>query len=284
MVTFDEVVPFHGFLPDRYICEALQKGYLIEEGTWEISHVRHASYMLRLGDKVHISCTTDQSKDKGGVFDIVHLSPDEPILRLRPGETALLYSMEYLRFPPSVLGFTVVRGLRFTHPLVPENTYIDPGFAGSLYTTVTNISGRVVELEYGMPIARLFFFKLAEAVTSPYRTGAGFGVPQYLATQPLLDQSSLEECQKETLESLLQTTRKIPVPGIYVFEELFRRLQKRVMVLYVALILWPVILMFINTNSWLSKNFDSIVVNILAGTIATCLIWLFINLRERMKW
>ncbi|MBM3157555.1 MAG: hypothetical protein FJ004_09785 [Chloroflexi bacterium] len=283
MKTFDEVVPIHGFLTDHHISEALQNGYLIEWGTFEASLVRHASYTLRLGDTVHISRKPSQSKNAGTVFDIVRLSPANPILRVRPGETALLYSMEYLRFPPSVLGFTVVRGLLFTHPLVPENTYVDPGFTGSLYTTITNISGRVVELEYGMPIARLFFYKLAEPVASPYRPGAGVGIPQYLVTQPLLGQSSPEECQKETWENLLQTTRQMPVLGNYVLEELFRRLQRRLEVLYVALVLWPLILIFINTNSWIRQNFDSIVVNILAGIIATGLTWLFLKLWERMR-
>ena len=59
----------------------------------------------------------------------------------------------------------------FFEALVPENTYVDPGFNGSLYTTVTNLSHRVVRLHYNDPIARLFFYHLSDSVEEPYVEG-----------------------------------------------------------------------------------------------------------------
>ena len=96
----------------------------------------------------------------------------------------MLFSIENLRLPPSVLGFTVARGLLFVEALVPDNMYVDPGFTGQLYTTVTNLSGRVLTLLYGTPIARLFFYRLSEDVHQPYQTGPAIGVPQHVESVP----------------------------------------------------------------------------------------------------
>jgi deoxycytidine triphosphate deaminase len=159
--AFDQVVDSFGFLPDRRIRSALDAGYLLERGTWDPTAIRHASYMLRLGERVYV-------RPPGSAeFAVASIDEARPTLRLEPGATALLYSLERLRLPDSVLGFTVARGLLFVHALVPENTYIDPGFHGEIYTVVTNASGRAVELTYRMPIARLFFYKLSEPVEEP---------------------------------------------------------------------------------------------------------------------
>jgi len=84
-------------------------------------------------------------------FSVFQLTTQNPSIELHPGDTALLYSQENLRLPTFVLGFTVSRGLLFAEALSPENTYVDPGFMGHLYTTVTNLSNRVVRLESGLP-------------------------------------------------------------------------------------------------------------------------------------
>jgi deoxycytidine triphosphate deaminase len=177
---FEEIVPVSGFLVDSQIRTALNDGHLIEKGTWEDSQIRHASYQLRLGDRVEISRASLAGSQNTKELSLVRLSSVNDTLELRPGDTALLYSMENLRLPDSVLGFTVARGLLFVESLVPENTYIDPGFSGTLYTTVTNVSNRVVLLKYRTAIARMFLFKLPRAVDGAYNTGAAMGISQQL--------------------------------------------------------------------------------------------------------
>jgi deoxycytidine triphosphate deaminase len=120
---FENVVTSVGFLTDRNIQTALESGFLIEEGTWEVGQIRHASYMIRLGQRVELE------RDPAGSGEREHkripLTRGGPPLELRPGDTALLYSLENL-----------ARGLLFAESLVPENTYVDPGFTGQIYTTV----------------------------------------------------------------------------------------------------------------------------------------------------
>ena len=108
---FEEIANTTGFLVDAQIREALNCGYLIEKGTWEDSQIRHASYQLRLGDRVEVCRASQASSQNTKELAIVRLSSGHDTLELRPGDTALLYSIENLRLPDSILGFTVARGL-----------------------------------------------------------------------------------------------------------------------------------------------------------------------------
>ncbi|HST07358.1 MAG TPA: hypothetical protein VLJ83_04265, partial [Gemmatimonadaceae bacterium] len=143
MATFASLVSTSGFLTDKQIQSGLNSDYLIEKGTWDPGQIRHASYQLRLGSEVRISRASASVGAETKEFCIVSLTPDKSV-ELRPGDTAMLYSIERLRLPDCVLAFTVARGLLYAEALAPENTYVDPGFSGTLYTTVTNISNRIV--------------------------------------------------------------------------------------------------------------------------------------------
>jgi dCTP deaminase len=199
--AFDELLPDVGYLTDAQIEKALAAGYLIEEGTWESSQVRHASYTIRLGQRVEIE---RYQSGQSGPREKVSLSLKKgDNLELRPGDTAMLYSLETLRLPKTVLAFTVARGLLVVESLVPENTYVDPGFVGSIYTTVTNLSGRNLKLPYGANIARLFFFRLSQPVRRPYRSGPAIGIDQHLESSPGSAFSSPEACLRASNASLL---------------------------------------------------------------------------------
>src|SRR5262245_1647696 len=112
---FEDIVPGVGYLTDKNIQAALDADYLIEKGTWEPGQIRHASYMLRLGDRVQIERDPTGSGEREQ--KLFTLKRGGPPLELRPGDTALLYSIENLRFPACVLGFTVARGLLFAECL-----------------------------------------------------------------------------------------------------------------------------------------------------------------------
>ena len=266
MPTFDELVPNDGFLSDRQIQAALQAGHLMETGTWDTAQLRHASYTLRLGDLVHLCKVEEAAHQQRKTFAVVRLGAASPVLELEPGDTALLYSMENLRFPANIIGFTVARGLLFAESLAPENTYVDPGFGGNLYTTVTNVSNRVIRLAYKMPIARLFFYKLPEPVEKPYRTGAAMNIAQELETIPVSGVGTVEQCAKANRSDLLSIIRKIPLGGVPI-SELFARNSRSFARLATWSVVWPVLLVVANTNQWLRHNLGAFFSNVIASIL-----------------
>jgi deoxycytidine triphosphate deaminase len=272
--SFEEIVPESGFLVDSQIHDALTQGYLIEKGTWDESQIRHASYQLRLGDRVEIARARNSTRESTKELSIVKLSNINDTLELRPGDTALLYSGENIKLPNSVLGFTVARGLLFVESLVPENTYIDPGFAGTLYTTVTNVSGRVIQLKYQTPIARVFFFKLSRPVTSSYSTGAAMGISQELASVPASSIPTQEDARYAKIHVLLEEIGRIPIGGVHLAESISRCRSKEDWILVFSFV-WPIILLFFNTSGWVRDMVKSaFVVNVLAGLTTAPLVYL----------
>ncbi len=272
--SFQEIVPGHGFLVDGQIKDALKAGYLIEKGTWEESQIRHASYQLRLGDRVEISRSSSSSSQATKELSIVRLSKANDALQLHPGDTALLYSLENIRLPDSVLGFTVARGLLFVESLVPENTYIDPGFSGQLYTTVTNVSNRVVQLKYQTAIARMFLFKLSGSVETAYNTGAAMGIAQQLDSVPASAIPTIADARGAKNRALLEEIRRAPIAGIHMAEAL-NRLKARGEALAIFASIWPILLVVLNTSTWIRDLVRSaFLVNVIAGLVTAPLVYL----------
>ncbi|MDY6948693.1 MAG: hypothetical protein SXG53_23570 [Pseudomonadota bacterium] len=276
MATFDELIPQLGFLTDKRINTAIEAGFLIEKGTWDSTQLRHASYTLRLGGEIKVARARRAVTSTTKEFIVVHVTAADRFLELHPGDTALLYCIERLRLPDCILGFTVARGLLFAEALSPENTYVDPGFTGSIYTTVTNISERTVKLEYGMPIARIFFYRLCEPVQDGYRTGAGMGIAQQLQSVHLSPARSVEECRVASDAQLLQAIGMIPLGGVHAAES-FHRLRARLLrtqrISYTMIIVWPLLLVLANSSDWIQSRLGGFVANVLAGLVAAALVY-----------
>jgi deoxycytidine triphosphate deaminase len=271
---FEDIVPGLGFLVDAQIRDALKAGYLIEKGTWEDSQIRHASYQLRLGDRVEVSRSASSSSQVTKELSIVRLSKSNDTLQLHPGDTALLYSLENVRLPDSVLGFTVARGLLFVESLVPENTYIDPGFSGQLYTTITNVSNRVVQLKYQTAIARMFLFKLSGAVETAYNTGAAMGIAQQLDSVPASAIPTMADARGAKNAALLEEIRRAPISGIHIAEAL-RRIKSRIEALAIFATIWPILLVILNTSAWIRDLIRSaFLINVIAGLVTAPLVYL----------
>lgn len=276
MATFSEVIPTQGFLTDKRITEALEQGLLLEKGSWSKDSIRHASYTLRLGDEVRVArAQSSGSTTATKTFELVRLSPGKSV-SLRPGDTALLYSLETLRFPDSVLGFTVARGLLFAESLCPENTYVDPGFTGTIYTTVTNVSNRVVELPYGIPVTRLFFYHLSEAVQDGYRKGSSLGISQQLESVHASPVGTAAECQLASDEQLFETIKMIPIGGIHANEALSRIRRRQLegdQRLWAFALVWPTLLFVINSVPTLKLFLGGdVAVEVLASLVGGALV------------
>jgi deoxycytidine triphosphate deaminase len=272
MPTLDEIVSSPGFLTDKQIRAAINAGHLIERGTWDEEMVRHASYTLRLGSEVRVARSAHSTAERLRQFTIERIDASRSILKINPGDTALLYSIENLRIPDSILAFTVARGLLFAEALTPENTYVDPGFSGPLYTTVTNVSNRIIQLEYGMKVARIFFYKLPEGVETPYRSGAALGIEQQLESLRAIQVGSAEECRRASRSELLGAVRQMPLAGIHV-AELFRRFEEFGAVVCLGAFVWPVLLTIVNTSGWVRANLGLIAGNVVAGLVGTLIIY-----------
>ena len=273
MVAFEAVVKQLGFLTDRQILAGLEDGHLLEKGSWDRSSLRHASYTLRLGNEVRICRAGGSAPTATKEFAVVHLTQATPKIKIHPGDTALLYSMETLRFPDSVLGFTVARGLFFAEGLCPENTYVDPGFTGPIYTTITNVSSRVVELEYGMPVTRLFFFRLTEPVQNGYRSGSALGIAQQLKSVRATAISP-DECRTATDTQLLESVKLIPIAGQQAAESFSRMTQRQMHAerrLIALAVSWPALLVFANSNAWVLGTLGTFLGNVSASIVATVL-------------
>jgi deoxycytidine triphosphate deaminase len=268
MLTFEQLVPATGYLTDRQITAAVEAGYLMDSGTWTPKGVRHASYTLHLGDKVEVARAAAAAGSETKEFSVVRLQAGQG-LELHPGDTALLYSKEQLRIPTCVLGFTVARGLLFAEALSPENTYVDPGFSGPLYTTVTNVSSRVVHLEYGLPVARLFFFRLGEAATNGYRTGAALGIAQQLQSVRAVSIGSPAECQTASRGEIMAVIRGMPFGGV--LAEAFDRQELKYRRLATFAVAFPILLVFANASDWVKDNIGPFIGNVAASLVAAAL-------------
>jgi Deoxycytidine deaminase len=275
MPTFEEVVSSIGFLTDRSIQAAIDHGYLIEKGTCASEQIRHASYTLRLGGEVRVARARAVVQSATKEFVVKQITPNDPVLELCPGDTALLYCIERLRLPDCILGFTVARGLLFAEALAPENTYVDPGFTGSIYTTVTNISDRTVRLQYAMPIARIFFYRLTEPVEHAYRTGAAMGIAQQLESVHLNPLRTADDCKRATDLQLLEAMKLIPLAGLQTSEAVGRlstRTRRMHRLLLALVVIWPTLLVLANGSEWVSERVNPFVANIVAGLCTAILV------------
>ncbi len=276
MAALSDLVPEIGYLTDKQILKCLEAGHLLEKGTWDKEQIRHASYTLRLGSRVELARAADSVGSRTREMRLINLTKAQPDLELKPGDTALLYSLELLRFPAQLLGFTVARGLLFAEALCPENTYVDPGFSGAIYTTVTNVSNRMIQVSYEMPLTRLFFFRLAEEVQDGYRAGSALGITQQLTSVRAVPFGSEEELRSANDPQLLDSVRLIPIGGVHAAEVL-KRSHKRMLAahqrMFALAIVWPILLLVANDSQWVKDNLGAFLGNVAAGLVSAILIW-----------
>jgi deoxycytidine triphosphate deaminase len=169
-----------GFLADSEIKQLLTQGKVFRNGTWSNECIRHASYTLRVGSTAKVRRPT-QHVTLHQMPPLVEIPITEKSpLSIAPGDTAMVYCHEQFEMPRNMIGLTVARGLFFTSALCPENTYVDPGFAGHLYITITNVSHQTHTLPFNTPIARLFLCVLGTDVEEPYTAGNNKGIAQVL--------------------------------------------------------------------------------------------------------
>jgi deoxycytidine triphosphate deaminase len=281
MTPFEDLGIPQGFLTDAHLTLALDNQSLIVPGSWDAKCIRHASYTLRLGTKVEIASASRANLEEGRDFFVRDLHGGDHF-DLMPGDTAKLYSTEMLRIPDCVMGLTVARGLMFFEALIPENTYVDPGFNGPLYTTVTNLSHRIVRLHHNDPIARLFLYRLSEPVHQSYQQGAAKGLSQRLESFRATKFGTQAECSKASTKDLTNELARLPGGGAQL-AELSRRQSVRWIGLFGFAACWPLLLLVVNLNAWIGDKANFAVRNLGAIVLSAAISYAAPRVWSRLK-
>jgi deoxycytidine triphosphate deaminase len=193
------------FLTDDDILALLERNELIRPKTWHRDNIRHASYTLRVGVKASVKRARSGTNGVAQArVEEVSIDAATPLV-LSPGDIAMVYGQEHLQLPADMIGLTVARGLLFSSGLGPENTYIDPGFDGLLYITLHNHTAAEISIPHLTSLARVFFYRLAKRVGTPYTNGGGLGIPQSLPLKTLVehDRNALGQLSFQELISSL---------------------------------------------------------------------------------
>lgn len=110
------------------------------------------SYDLHIGDR-YVSLTGSPGlRDIGRGRKLV----------IEPGESITLVSREYIGLPPNIPGMVFSKVGWLERGLSQFSTYIHPGFYGHIRETLTNLSNKVVEIDYRSAFCQVVFFEVLE--------------------------------------------------------------------------------------------------------------------------
>lgn len=120
--------------------------------------LQQASYDLRLGVDAYVV----------GADTPVRLSDDEPYLVLKPGQFAMLTTLEKVKMPNDHIAFITVRMRYKNQGLVNiSGFHVDPTFCGHLKFAVQNVGPSDIYLRYGEQTFSIFFAKLSGEAKNP---------------------------------------------------------------------------------------------------------------------
>ncbi|PPJ30650.1 hypothetical protein C5F51_09380 [Nocardia nova] len=279
-----------GFMDDRDIRRAMERGELFERGTWSHENVHQASYGLRLDSEVMLATVSAEAASGRRDYRVVQVREGEGI-RLNPGDTALLYSAEHFRLPADTLALTIPRGLLVAQSLLAGASYADPGFSGRFCVPVTNGSARIVTLQPGLEIVRVLFFRLGRDVQRAWSAADATSLRAFVESAPSDAPISEDELRTMSTQQLLETAQRRS-NSAPVAKQLTLRLRRLYVIAMGAAVLWPVMLQFVNSDfvrRWLvSRHFGGAGVagfigNIAAGIVTAVLIWGFSVVSQRVR-
>ena len=133
---------------------------LIQGG--DATGIHEVSYALRVGDEVYRS--EEQLPDR--------LSPDkDPYVIIRPGQFALVQTLEVVKVPAEYVGFISIRSeYKFQGLVNVSGFHVDPAFVGHLIFAVQNVGPNDIRLRHGEPAFMMMWAKLSEAYRPPEGT------------------------------------------------------------------------------------------------------------------
>jgi len=127
-------------------------------------NARGASYDIRVGDTA-ILIEPERPKGKGRQY--INLE-QQGFLRIPPGYSCTLHSLEEINLPTNMLGLLYSRMQWVVHRLNFDGGVVSPGYRGILFITTTNLGDSDVEIRYAQPLVSLVLVRLKESVGRPY--------------------------------------------------------------------------------------------------------------------
>jgi len=277
-----------GFLTDREIAQAIQKGQLISDGMVPAS-AKYACYEVHVGSDVQKLVMDRVPEAENDLYRALNI-PEDGLFRINPGETFKIYAAEQLYMPADVFAITIPVGNMYKLGLNPETSFADPGFTGPFYVTACNYSPRIVKLKVGDALARVFFFKLA---TRPDRIHEGTprNVPPDIER---VRRPDLEELRRRGEEVVLEDVLKLVDPPHYehafVTQQLFsrhrtatnsqlselRRDTARITTVNLCLLFVAILLALLYLGNFAHSRWPSFLESVLAEIVASICIWIML--------
>ncbi|MGW8816394.1 dCTP deaminase domain-containing protein [Gordonia terrae] len=167
-------------MTDGQLLRSLHAGEIFDRGSWDPKHVQQCSYILRMGHKYDepVSGTSGESPDarrstgvRGYQHVVTRVVADDQSVELKPGQMIMVHVDERFDMRGDLLALTVPRGALFAESLLVASSYVDPGFGRSevFRIPITNVSDRIVHLQPGLPLLRMFVYRLSQSVSETYR-------------------------------------------------------------------------------------------------------------------
>jgi deoxycytidine triphosphate deaminase len=163
----DGLTPQIGMFTDGEIIAAIEHDQLLARATIDSKQAKYASYELRASAEFQEVTFSD----RGIIFSPQDAKKSDNKIKIEPGGTVKVYAIETAQMPSDVFGHIISVGQLFSAGLAAETTYVDPGFHGRIYITLSNISPRTLILEVGCPLARIQFHRLSRPVNRAHQGG-----------------------------------------------------------------------------------------------------------------
>jgi dCTP deaminase len=213
-------------LTDEEVTAKCRSNILISD-EFDDKQLKGCCYEFRVGN---ISYTYDYEKKitKQYVSD-VHI--------IHPFETLTIVTMEKVALDRRHFLLLFSKGSLFSIGLTPVSTAADPGFAGHLGITMTNLSMRPIQLKKGIPFVKGAFFQLSKEAIHPYVGQHGDAT----MTWPYPSQFHTEPIDFESIDATHWRFLPLPLRATISRLQDMERYIKWIAVSFIALILLNII-------------------------------------------
>lgn len=117
--------------------------------------IQGSSLELSLGEELFVSCQKSLKR----------LSENDDIIKIEPGDFALLMTAEWIEIPLNCMAFISIKsGLKLSGLINISGFHVDPGFKGKLKFSVYNAGTTEVVLRYKDPTFIIFIADVNEGV------------------------------------------------------------------------------------------------------------------------
>lgn len=148
-------------LSDGEIREEVKQNSLLDPFSNE--NAQGASYDIRAGATA-ILVEPEEPKGKGRLY---YDLKQQKTIRVKPGYSCTIYSLEKVKLPSNMMGFLHNR-MRWVHERLNfDGGIVSPGYHGLLFMTFTNLGDREVKINYGEPLVALVFARLSKNANKP---------------------------------------------------------------------------------------------------------------------